>query len=49
MQPDRAVAHEAKVNPKLVNKTFRLEPKKNQEPLNQGFDVTTTAKEFLER
>jgi hypothetical protein len=49
MRPDRRVQHEAKVNPKLINKTFRLEPKNHQAPVASGYEMNISAKEFLER
>lgn len=49
MRPDNKVQHQAKVNPKLINKTFRLEPKNHQAPLSQSYELNLSAKEFLER
>ena len=49
MVPDRSVQHQAEVNPKLISKTFRLEPKNHQDALPQGYDYSISAKEFLER
>lgn len=38
------------MNPKLINKTFRLEPKNHQKPTKiESYDVNISAKEYLEK
>jgi hypothetical protein len=49
MKPDDHVQHEAKVNPKLMNKTYRLEPKPNKGHQQLGYDFNITAKDFLQK
>jgi hypothetical protein len=47
MQPDHSVQQEAIFNPRLINKTYRLEPNDKGRVDQKPYDLKISAKEFL--
>jgi hypothetical protein len=47
MKPDHSVQQEAIFNPRLINKTYRLEPNDKGRVDHKPYDLKISAKEFL--